>query len=291
MFKQASIYQFEGAPFTFFDVERAMENAQFAPCAPTQERSVGWVAPRGIENAAMLESIGGHWIARFAIETRSVPAEAIERATKARVAKLEEATGRKPGRKELREIKAEIKLELLPHAFPKRVDIGVWIDHAVGRIVMDTATASRADDVTAALCQALPEGVKLAGVTTRQSPQMAMSAWLHEQSAPGPFALGRSCELRASDESGAIVRYDDHALEIDEIRAHIRSGKLPTRLSLSFDGRVSFVLTDDMALKKIEFLDAVFDGKDERDDAFDADVAIFTGEFTNLLPDLLQALS
>jgi recombination associated protein RdgC len=58
---------------------------------------------------------------------------------------------------------------------------------------------------------------------------------------------------------------------------------------------VSFVLTDQMVLKKIEFLDGVYEGHPpgnhrDADEAFDADAAIATGELIRLIPDLLDAL-
>ena len=61
------------------------------------------------------------------------------------------------------------------------------------------------------------------------------------------------------------------------------------------DERVSFVLTEALQLKKVAFLDVVFEGSpaspgDRKDDGFDADVAIATGELVQLIPDLLEAL-
>ena len=59
---------------------------------------------------------------------------------------------------------------------------------------------------------------------------------------------------------------------------------------MTWDGRVSFSLTEGMQLKKVTFLDVVFEGASEQDGGFDADVAIATGELRKLLPDLLEAL-
>jgi recombination associated protein RdgC len=122
-----------------------------------------------------------------------------------------------------------------------------------------------------------------------------MSDWLATQEAPAGFTTDRECEL-ADSESKAKVRYTKHSLDIEEIRQHIEGGKLATRLAMTWDSRVSFVLTDSLGLTKIEMLDCVIeaqqraagDGKDNS--GFDADVALVTGELRRLLPDLLQAL-
>jgi recombination associated protein RdgC len=89
----------------------------------------------------------------------------------------------------------------------------------------------------------------------------------------------------------SVVRYARHALDTDEVRQHIAAGKVPTRLALTWRGRVSLLLTDTMQVKKIAFLDGVFEGgKPTGDDAFDADALIATGELGRLVPDLIDAL-
>ena len=90
-----------------------------------------------------------------------------------------------------------------------------------------------------------------------------------------------------------MVRYAKHALDIDEVRAHIENGKRPTRLAMTWDDRVSFELTEGMQLRKLAFLegtDSAAPGADKKEDDFDADVAIATGELGQLLPALLEAL-
>lgn len=52
-----------------------------------------------------------------------------------------------------------------------------------------------------------------------------------------------------------------------------------------------FVLTENLQIMKLAFLDVVFDGASAgKDDGFDADTAIATGALCKLLPDLLVAL-
>jgi recombination associated protein RdgC len=88
------------------------------------------------------------------------------------------------------------------------------------------------------------------------------------------------------------VRYARHPLDIDEVRAHLVAGKMPTRLALSWKDRVAFTLTEGFAVKKISFLDLAFEGRPQvsGDEAFDADLAIATGELALLLPALVEGL-
>jgi recombination associated protein RdgC len=122
-----------------------------------------------------------------------------------------------------------------------------------------------------------------------------MAGWLGTQEAPPDFSVDRECELKAADESKSEVRYTRHALDTDEVAQHIALGKMPTRLAMTWNERVSFVLTEALQIKKITFLDTVFEEAakatgDGKDDNFDADVAIATGELVQLIPDLLEAL-
>ena len=139
------------------------------------------------------------------------------------------------------------------------------------------------------------DGFAVTLVSTTTSPAVAMAQWLTEQEPPSGFSVDRECELKAADESKAVVRYSRHPLDIQEVQAHIESGKQPTRVALTWNSRVSFVLTETLQLKKIAFLESVFEGAaaspaDGKDDNFDADVAIATGELRKLIPDLLEAL-
>ena len=133
-------------------------------------------------------------------------------------------------------------------------------------------------------------GLSLTLINTEMSPQSAMASWLINQEPPAGFSVDRECELKAADESKSVVRYVRHPLDTDEVKQHVEAGKLPTRLALTWGGRVGFSLTEGMQLKKVTFLDVVFEGVSDQDGGFDADVAIATGELRKLLPDLFEAL-
>ena len=270
-------------------VEAALSKVPFMECGATQERSWGWVPPRGDAHGPMAESIGGQWVLRFMVESKVLPGSVLARRVEEKAVRIEQETGRKPGKKEAKELKDEAKLDLLPMAFTKQGAMWVWIDTAARTLVLDTSSQGRADEVVTALVEALP-GLSVSLLDTQTSPQAAMSHWLSTQEAPVGFTVDRECELKAADEEKAVVRYARHPLDIEEVQAHIAAGKLPTKLALSWDDRVSFLLTEGLQIKKLAFLDAVLDGKGKDDGGFDTDVAIATGELTKLIPDLIEAL-
>ena len=290
MFKNIIPHRITALAINALGANEALESAQFVPCGASQEKSIGWVPPRGEAHGPLLEVVAGQWIMRLMIETRSLPGSVITKKAQERVAHIKTTTGRTPGKKETREIKDDIKLELMPMAFSKESSVWVWIDPSANLLVIDAGSQGRADEVVTMLVKCLA-GLAVALIDTKVSPTAAMSDWLITQEPPSGFTVDRECHLKAADESKATVKYGKHPLDTDEVKAHVESGKLPTKLALTYDSRVSFVLTEGLQVKKLAFLDVVFaDSVALASDAFDADVVIATGELRKLIPDLLDAL-
>lgn len=294
MFKNVIVYRL-GANWsaTVEQMEEALAKMPFTPCSATQEVSMGWVPPRGQQHAALLELVAGQRIMCFMFEHKSVPGSVIKRHLDERVQHIEATTGRKPGRKEARDLRDELVQELLPMAFAKTSSVMVWLDLDQQRLVLDTGSQGKADEVVSALVKSL-SGLQLALLNTQTAPQAAMTQWLTGTADEWPphFAAGREVELKSGDEMNSVVKFTRHHLEDEEMRRHIAQGKLPVKLALDWDGRVRFVLTEGMQLKKIAFLDGVFEDNATAEDqgGFDADVAIATGELSALITDLTEAL-
>lgn len=289
MFKNMIVYrmaaQWEGS---LEQVQEALQKTPFMACGATQEQSSGWVPARGEEHGLLAESVGGQWILRFMSESKMLPASVLNRKVQDKADAIEKEFGRKPGKKEKRDLKDEAKLDLLPMAFTKQSSMWVWIDPQAKFLVLDTGAQGRADEVVTLLVEGL-KGFGVALLDTQTSAQAAMAHWLLTQEVPAGFSIDRECELKAADESKAVVRYARHALDIDEVKQHIEHGKLPTKLALTWDDRVSFVLTESLQIKKIAFTDTVLDQAGD-EGGFDTDVAIATGELSQLIPGLIEAL-
>jgi recombination associated protein RdgC len=271
-------------------LEAGLQKMIFVPCGATQPMSAGWSPPRGVVHGPLVEVVGDQWLLKLTIEQRALPAAVVRRRVDERVTEIEQATGRKPGKKQTKELKEEIVLELLPQAFTKQAAVKVWLNPRLRLLMVDASSPARADEVVTQLVKAL-DGLSLAPLHTAQSPAAAMSEWLTTGEPPAGFTVDRECELKAVDETRSAVRYARHALDIAEVRQHIAQGKLPTQLALTWRGRVSMVLTEAMQIKKVAFLEGVFEGaKPAKDEAFDADAAIATGELGRLIPELIDAL-
>jgi recombination associated protein RdgC len=83
-----------------------------------------------------------------------------------------------------------------------------------------------------------------------------------------------------------VVKCRRQALDADEVKEHLRNGKQVFQLGLVFDERMSFVLGEDLVVRKLKFLDAVTEElPDSPEDAAaeaDAAFALLTLELERL---------
>lgn len=295
MFKNLFFYRFSFPSFDQIDLlNTSMESNRFVVCSGSMEKSAGWISPRNEPESSLFEFVAGHLIMKFMIEVKVVPSMVVKRKLDEQVRHIELTTGRKPGKKEIRDLRDDLRLGLIPLAFTKLSSVWVWFDIRNQLLIIDASNQMQVDEVITCLSKSF-NSLVTKQINTKISPSAAMSAWLSSHEAPMNLSIDRECELKSSDESKAVVRYTRHPLDIEEVIKHISSGKIPTRVAMLWNSRVSFVLTESLQLKKIKFEDVVFEdassGSDDvKDASFDADVAIATGELTQMLPELIEAL-
>jgi recombination associated protein RdgC len=226
-------------------------------------------------------------------EKKLLPSSVINQVTKAKAAEIEEQQGFKPGRKQMRELKEQVTDELLPRAFSIRRDTRVWIDTKNGWLVIDAASQAVADEVRGLLVKSIDQ-LPLGTVRVTQSPVAAMTGWLVAGEGPAGFTLDQDTELRSPAEGNATVRYVGHALDAEDMRRHIEAGKQCMRLAMTWNDRVSFVLTPSLTIKRIAPLDVLKEAGDPTaqndDERFDSDLTLMTAELDRMLGDLLDAL-
>ena len=261
------------------------------PCSGLAKQSRGWISCRGDDR--LVHEAHKQILFALGVEQKLLPATIINRCAKERVADIEAQQGYKVGRKELKSIKEAVTEELLPRAFALQRTTYAWIDPVNGRLIIEAASSSKAEDLLEQLSKTLDDlPVKL--LHTELSPGAAMTDWLAGENAPAGFTIDRELELRASGESKATVRYANHALEGGEILSHIAAGKRATRLGMTWNNRISFVLTEQLQIKRLEFLDIIKEESttlaENADEMFDLDFTLMTGELAKMLTDLTKAL-
>ncbi|AJP48983.1 recombinase RdgC [Rugosibacter aromaticivorans] len=287
IFRLADAWQYSSA-----DLATALTRGLFVGCGATDQIARGWVPPRGEEGELVFTQQKQQLIA-LGVEQKLLPAAVVRQYAQAKLVDIEAAQGYKPGRKQVREVIEQMTLELLPRAFAKRGLTYLWIDPVNRWLVVDAASSQRADEAIEQLKLSLGD-LPLSLLKTKLAPATAMTQWLAEGAAPGSFSIDRDCELRAAAEERAAVRYVRHNLDSDDVRNHIVAGKTVTRMSLTWQDRVSFTLTEQLQIKRLAFLDILKEDAERQaenaDDLFAANFSLMCGNLEQLLAHLTKAL-
>lgn len=291
MFRNLIIFRLpNGISATPEQLAAQLEKGIFVPCTPNATSSSGWVEPH--PGVGLVFSQERQRLLCLQTEDKILPSSYVTRCAQAKAEELAEQQGYAVGRKQMRELKERIVDELLPRAFTKLTKTLVWIDNANGWLAID-GTANRCDDVIQNLKRCMDMLPQIAVPQTVVSPGSAMTGWLAAGEAPDGLTVDRECELQDISEERASVRYVHHDLDIRDIREHIAQGKSATKLAMTWNDRVSFVLTNKMEIKRIALLDIITE-QAEQDievaaDKFAADFVLATGELSRLIADVVDA--
>lgn len=267
-----------------------LSKGAFKPCGASDRSSGGWIDPH--PGAGLVFALDRQRVLCFQIEDKILPSSYVRRCAQAKAEQIEEAQGFKPGRKQMREITEQIEADLLPRAFTKLSRCMVWIDNARGWMAID-GSAARCDDILTSLKLCMDMLPQIGLPRTIHYPGAAMTEWLAAGEAPGSLTIDRDCELRQMTEEKATVKYVHSNLDSEDVRNHIALGKTATRVALTYNDRVSFVLTDQMEIKRIAFLDLLMEDAERQaenaDELFAANVALFTGELALVIKGVVDA--
>ena len=290
-FKNLQIYRLP-APWDYTpeQLEKALAPQSFVPATSNELLRQGWDTPR--PNGGLVHVVNKQMLILLGTEKKLLPASVINQVAKAKAAELEEAQGFAPGKKAMKELKERVADELLPRAFSIRSNVWTWIDPVNGWLVVDAASPGKADEVIKLLLKAV-DRMPLESLRVQKSPVAVMTAWLEMDEAPAGFTVDQDTELRATGESKAAVRYVKHALEPEDIRRHIKAGKQCTRLAMTWDSKISFVLTESLAIKGIKPLDVISENESTTrndEERFDGDMMLMTGELAKMMADIVEAL-
>jgi recombination associated protein RdgC len=273
-------------------LEEKLAERTLQPCGSFDMLSRGWVAASNAER--LVHTTNGNHLIALGVEQKLLPASIIRQVAGERAKLLEEQQGYPVGRRQMRELKERVTEELRARALTRRRVTRAWIDPKNGWFVVDAAGAARAEELVETLRDTLGS-LQVQFLETDRSPAVAMAAWLVLGDAPLRFAIDQDLELQAADKTKATVRYVRHPLEGKEIQAHLASGKYATRLGLTWNDRISLVLTEKLQVKRVQFLDigkdaAEGESQQSAEEQFDIDFMLMSGELTQLLADLSEAL-
>lgn len=276
------------------ELEAGLEECKLKPVGPLELSSRGFISPFGRDAEAMSNRIQDAIWVSVGGEDRLLPGSVVNDMLAKKLAEIEQKEGRKPGSRTRKRLKDELIVDLLPRAFikPSRTDALIDLEHGI--VVVDTSSRKSGENVVSEIRRALGSFPALP-LNAEVAPRSILTGWLAGEPLPEGLTLGEECELRDPMEQGAVVKCQRMELQGDEINKHLETGKQVTRLALNLDDHVSFVLGEDLVIRKFKLLDGAVDTLEntERDDLraeLDARFALMSGEVKRLFNVLEPAL-
>lgn len=292
-FRNLTLFRFPTS-LDLSELETQLAACALKPVGVLELSSRGFIPPFGRDSTALSHRIGDAIWLSMGSEDKLLPSSVVNDLLQKKLAEMEQKEGRRPGGRTRKRLKEDLVHELLPRAFvrPGRIDAILDLEHGI--CVVDTSSRKQAENVVSEIRNALGSFPALP-LNSEAAPRAVLTGWIAGEPLPEGFTLGDECELKDAADSGAVVKCQRQELTGEEIGKHLEAGKQVTRLALTLDDHVSFVLGEDLVLRKFKLLDGAVDGLEstERDDLhaeLDARFALMAGEIKRLFNVLEPAL-
>lgn len=278
---------------THEELNEKLNTFGFNPCGSMDLFRYGFMPPLGHDSEELVHSTNGRMMICAKRQEKILPGGVIKEQVEEKILGIENAEQRKLSRKEKQSLKDDIIFSLLPKAFTRsRLDFA-YIDPKANWIIVNSASAKRAEDLMSKLREALGS-LPCIPLTTKHLPTQTMTGWLREAKVGNELELGDECELIANKD-GRIIRCKKQDLTATEIRNHLDLGMQVSKLTLIWKESVHFLLDDQCAIKRLKFEGDITDGHNERQpetkaEQFDLDFSIMSLEIDALLKLLIKQL-
>ncbi|HEV7272532.1 recombination-associated protein RdgC [Pseudoxanthomonas sp.] len=292
-FRNLTLFRFPTS-LDFSQLDDLLPEAALKPVGPLELSSRGFISPFGRGEEALSHRISDAIWLSVGGEDKILPGAVVNDLLQKKLLEIEAKEGRKPGGKTRKRLKDDLLHELLPRAFvkPSRTDALIDLEH--GFIAVDASSRKTGENVVSEVRRALGSFPALP-LNAEVAPRSVLTGWIAGEPLPEGLSLGEECELKDAMEGGAVVKCQNQELQSDEIAKHLEAGKQVTKLALVLDDHVSFVLGEDLIVRKLKFLDGAVDQLEntEHDDLraeLDARFALMAGELKRLFLVLEHAL-
>jgi len=290
-FKNIQFYKIEDFTLNFNSLNEAL-GSRLARKPGQQELScAGWDKPLGRNGQDMvLRTENDDLFFCMRRDERLLPASVVKEMVEDKAAEITATSGRPVGRKELRDIKDQVIVELLPRAFIKATHTMAYISGDRQWLVVDASSSKKAEDLIE-LARKTLGSFNVVIPSTEERPNSKMTRWMIGDDPGKGFFVEDECELHPS-EKGSVISCRKTDLGKDEVQAHIRSGYHAEKLGMRREENLSFVLTSDLSLKKLKFDTELVndDDFDDHESALQAEFFVMATELNALIPDLLEVI-
>ena len=293
-FRNLTLFRFP-TTLDFSEIEKLLPGALLRPVGPLEMTSRGFISPFGRDEQETLNHRLGEFLwLTVGGEDKILPGSVVNDLLARKLAEIEEKEGRRPGGRARKRLKDDLIHELLPRAFVKSSRTDAMLDLQHGYVAVDTSSRKSGENVMSQI-RGLLGSFPALPLNAEVAPRSVLTGWIAGEPLPEGLSLGEECEMKDPIEGGAVVKCQHQELRCDEIDKHLEAGKQVTKLALILDDHVSFVLGDDLVIRKLKFLDGALDQLEHSEDdgmraELDARFALMSGEVRRLFLLLEPAL-
>lgn len=245
-------------------LDAGLDECQLKPVGPLELSSRGFISPFGRDSEVLAARQADALWLTLGGEDRLLPGAVVNDMLSRKLDEIEQKEGQRPGGRTRKRLKDELVTELLPRAFVKPSRTDALIDTGHGVIAIDTSSRKTGESVVSEVRRALGSFPALP-LNAEIAPRSVLTGWVAGGEMPEGLVIGEECELRDPVDQGAVVKVQRMDLHSDEIARHLESGKQVTRLALSLDDHVSFVLGEDLVVRKFKLLEGAVDTLESTD--------------------------
>lgn len=288
-FKNASIVLIDAKSSPSINVFEEKLNQQRLPPLFSAEKFVeGFVYPYPFAEQ-MIFQIEHTWKMQFSKEERILPNSVVNNQLTERIAKIEENELRKVGKKEKRELKETVYLELVPQAFTKVSNLEIIYNSQNNYLLINQSSKTKVEQFLTKFREAMG-GLGMSFLDTTLSVTTLMSNWIKQGYADGNFILDNFCELKSTTDTNSIVKFSRHNLLSKEIIEIANNNRFVSQLGLIWDDKVKFILNSDFSLKQICLLDIESMERDNELQEDEQDEQLITSANQLLITDILTKI-
>ncbi|MDP3705891.1 MAG: recombination-associated protein RdgC [Legionellaceae bacterium] len=290
-FNNALIYQYELDQS--IDLVTVLQEEALKPCPPHARFIYGWLPPVG---DTLAHDVAGCSLICLGKEERVLPRSVIQRQLAERIKALEMQRGFEVKRAERGQMAEDLEFELLPKAFCLQKRLPALLDHVSKRLIINTSSANQGSQLTSLLRKSIP-GLRIEPLISTENLALRFADWINNPSLlPPNVELASDCLLFSLDDEKKRFNCKGCELPADEVRSLLSQGFAAAEISLIWNERIQFTLTQDLTFKRLKCLDYLIEDfhevrkMDGDDQQHDAALTLLSGELRTLFDGLLSNL-
>lgn len=275
------------------DLSSLLTPERLKPCPPHARFIYGW---HHVIADELVQNIAGCSLICMGKEERILPRGVIKRLLAERIQTLE-AQGRTVKRSEKAQLAEELEFELLPKSFCLQKRLLAILDYTSHRLIINSASVNQASQLISLLRKSVP-GVHIEPLKAIDQLSMRFAHWINTPSLlPSNFQLASDCLLFAPQDEKKRFHCKGYELPAEEVLSLLSQGLVVAEISLIWNDRIQFTLTQDLTLKRLKCLDYLVDEfneirkLDEEYQQQDAALTLLAGELRSLVSELFGEVS